>query len=139
MYTLNLSTGNFIKEREYKAHVKEVKFGVFTSCIGIISLNVNSTISAIHLSILDENNDVFDEDGIKQIASLLSDAIKIFVVGYVDIWKNPRNGVSEKYKTLLTNIANNQPFIEINTDAKSAQFNAKVESGEVIISYDGKY
>lgn len=88
MYELAQSLKDIIEEREYKVNVNEIKFGKFTSCIGIISLNCNSTISAIHLSMIDGNNNTLDDGGISQIVSLLSDDVCVYVIGFIDLWED---------------------------------------------------
>ena len=75
-YTLN-HAGNAmqIREREY-ATGNPVRFTAFTSCLGLMAWAADeneNAIRAVHLSLLNENDQPFDEDAVGQVLTRLLD------------------------------------------------------------------
>ncbi|EEA96836.1 hypothetical protein [Pseudovibrio sp. JE062] len=89
-----------IAERQYGTKKTEVRFTAFTSCIGIVS-RTGDEVTGVHLSIKNENGELFDAAAIPQVmAALGANYTEVFIIGSIDIWQNPDNGVADAYAEL---------------------------------------
>lgn len=90
-YTLKKATNNFaIAEQEYICEQNRIGFTKFDSCIGVVALTHNNTLSAVHLVFWDKNDQSVDDQSemiVNQLKGILKNSKKVFVIGCIDIWR----------------------------------------------------
>ncbi|WP_114392041.1 hypothetical protein [Oleisolibacter albus] len=89
-----------IAEREFGTSSPQVQFTLFTSCIGVLSLR-NGAVTGVHLSITAEDGTLFDDAAANQVAQIIGQWDQIKVIGRIDYWENPANGVTAAFNNML--------------------------------------
>ncbi len=95
-----------IQEQEYGAEI-EVRFSMFTSCIGLLALSGNA-VTGIHLVMISNSDTLFDDAAAAAAVALLPAArTRIIIIGQIDFFSQ-----APGYARLLT-LLNNPPIISV--------------------------
>jgi hypothetical protein len=88
-----------IAEQEY-ATSSTIGFTTFTSCIGVIAKK-GSELTGIHLVMVADDHSTFDEQAATAVHQALPDTYdKVSIVGCINLWENPDNGVRAAFQKL---------------------------------------
>lgn len=78
-----------------------------------------------------------DDNCIEKIASLLSNAKEIHIVGCIDIWQTDYNGVCGIYNKLVTKLNDICTVTEKEAgEVPSVQYSAKIEADKLVIQHE---
>jgi len=87
--------------------IDSVRFTPFSSCIGILassSEGEDTQVVGIHLSILDQHGNLFDDGAVAQVMQVLQDfPDNRWIVGQTTIWEDEQ-AVSAAYQNLVNQI-----------------------------------
>jgi hypothetical protein len=134
-YTLNQASNNMaIKECEYGS-AAEVKFTAFTSCIGILAKKKSEDkVIGIHLVITNKSGDKFDQAAAQTVKTCLDnesyDSSDVILLGSLDIWNDPQNGVKDGYDKLLALIQPTKKY-----QFGDGTYGGTIEDGKVEVTY----
>lgn len=121
-----------VEERQYSS-ASEIRFTAFTSCIGIVSVNVNmKKVIGIHLSLRDQNNAIAVSDIPEAIGKLhVMDYKKsnTIIIGEISAWRRSAPAV---YNTLLLRLGRPTEYdwasgVYGATFSKDAEVNGNIE------------
>lgn len=73
-----------IAEQQYGMG-NEIRFTVFTSCIGIIARH-DDVLTGVHLVMFDSNDEPFDDTGVEETIQILGGYDQIVVIGQTGMW-----------------------------------------------------
>ena len=134
-YTLKKATNNFaIAEQEYICEQNRIGFTKFDSCIGVVALTHNNTLSAVHLVFWDKNDQSVDDQSemiVNQLKGILKNSKKVFVIGCIDIWRG-NSGIF--YPQLVKTFAAEDNQIRTEQGVVSVE----ISDSEIIFTYIGK-
>ncbi|MBP2294993.1 hypothetical protein [Azospirillum rugosum] len=119
-----------ISEREYGT-AQRIQFTQFTSCIGVLGV-VNGEARGVHLSISDQNQDLFDAQAVEQVVALFPGAEQIKIIGQIALWTNPDNRVSAAYDQMVQelNVAQDQIY-----PMSDGVYGAEISEGELQLTF----
>ncbi|MFK3648465.1 hypothetical protein ACI2IY_08480 [Lysobacter enzymogenes] len=85
-----------------------IQFTPFTSCIGVCARNdAGSRIIGIHLSVADDQGNVFAVNDVPTVAQILAswgyNPASVFVIGQIAVWQE---SVPQAYQALLATLGN---------------------------------
>ena len=135
VYALNEGDPLKIAEQEYASGSK-LKFTAFTSCIGVIAKK-GEMLTGIHLVAIGDGG-VFMPTDVNRVHKLLpTPADRITVFGFINDWRNGRNGEELKIATLkLTgelklNVAHGGVEHYYELQEGDATYSAEIVGGEI--------
>lgn len=123
-----------IKEQEYICNQTEIRFGKFTSCIGVVTLNNDNTLSAAHLVLWSKDGEHIDKHAqvvIDQLKKVLGTEKRTFVIGCISWWEN-----LEFYTKLIDcfNIS-----CDYSMDRGTGIYGAKVSDYSIFFTYNNSH
>jgi hypothetical protein len=119
-----------INERE-SGTANEIRFTRFTSCIGVLGV-VGGQVRGVHLSISDQNQNLFDNAAVGQVVALFAGATQLKLIGQVAYWENPANGVATAYAGLVAQLSIPADDIYQLTDGV---YGGKMDGADLEITY----
>lgn len=126
------SNGLSIKEQEY-ASAAEIKFTMFTSCIGVIAKK-DSSLTAVHLVMKADDDSIFDANAAVNVLALLPkspDAVTIF--GCCSLWENPQNNVVAGFQKLVGSLKSVTKYQQHTFGQGS--YGAQIDGSDIEITY----
>jgi len=91
-----------IAEQEYGTDA-EVRFTIFTSCIGLLARKENN-VTGVHLVMFSDTGNVFDNEAAEAAAACLPVGYtSVVVIGQVNMWEDNLNGPYNYLLSLLNN------------------------------------
>ncbi|MDE1146990.1 MAG: hypothetical protein PW843_10255 [Azospirillaceae bacterium] len=129
-YTLRLAANVLkIAEKEW-GKAGEIKFTLFTSCIGIVAKKAGSNeVIGVHLVMTDDQHEFFtdgDADDVKrQFDTYGADASTIEFIGEIGTWESSRPNPYKRLVALIKPVAKK--------DLGEGTYGAKLTNGKVVI------
>lgn len=90
-----------IAEQQYGTD-NEVRFTIFTSCIGLLAKN-NNHVTGVHLVMLSENETLFDNTVADDAVKLIGQYQQVVVIGQTNMWDDNLN---KSYQYLIGKLRN---------------------------------
>jgi hypothetical protein len=132
-YTLSEASNRLsIKEQEY-ASAAEIKFTMFTSCIGVIAKK-GGTLTAVHLVMKSRDDSLFDSTAAANVLALLPkspDAVTIF--GCCSLWENPQNNVLAGFQKLTGSLSSVTKYQQYTFG--EGEYGAQIDGSDIEITY----
>ena len=132
-YTLSEATNRLsIKEQEY-ASAAEIKFTMFTSCIGVIAKK-GDALTGVHLVMKAKDDSIFDSTTAVNVLALLPkspDAVTIF--GCCSLWENPQNNVMSGFQKLTGSLKDVTKYQQYTFG--EGEYGAQIDGSEIEITY----
>ena len=96
-----------ITEQEYSAS-SEIRFSVFTSCIGLIARN-EGNVTGVHLVMFSNDDSLFDNSAADAAVALLGSYQEVVVIGQANMWES---NFPDPYQYLIS-LLNSPKIIDV--------------------------
>lgn len=122
-----------IAEQEY-ATAATIQFTGFTSCIGVIAKK-GPLLTGVHLVMSSPSRTVFNQIAATRLMYevLGNQYDKVCIIGCVDLWRNPQNGVVAAFQKLESMIRSLELVQTFNFAAGT--YGATVDGNDIEITY----
>ena len=101
-YSFNMAKDPLnVAEQQY-ATAEEIRFTMFTSCIGLIARN-NAVVTGVHLVMLSEDDTPFDNNAAQAAVDLLGEYQEVVVIGQANMWQHNLSAPYDHLIGLLEN------------------------------------